>query len=192
MSELPKKAASGTLKARKGVRRPGAALRSPGLWLWAVSLRRPPGHCSSSHCPFRVKSRGPFTSMDPSTHGRGQAAPTATTLPSSHSLHLKQRPSTPGLPRTLGWGWEVPGETGRNRPNGGKADSCPPPWRVSPSLRRLVLLPLGVCLALSFSWGPLAPHRAWTQPPDHLNTAPKSGLEGENQQNVPSIRVENK
>lgn len=146
--------------------------------------------------------------MDPGTHGRGQAAPAATTLPSSHSLHLKQRPSTPGLPWTLGWGGRCHGRqagigavveelTAAPHPGGshpvcaGRSSPTPTPAGLTQSAQ--VGPPAsGACLALSFSWGPLAPRRAWTQPPDHLNTTPKSGLEGENQQNVPSIRVENK
>ena len=74
----------------------------------------------------------------------------------------------------------MPGEKSSNGPSGGEADSCPRPWWVSPSLHRLVFLPLGHLSSTVLQLGPLAPHQAWSQPPDHLNTAPKSGLEGEN------------
>ena len=40
--------------------------------------------------------------------------------------------------------------------------------------------------------GPSGPSPNLDPASDRLNTAPKSGLEGENQQNAPSIQVENK
>lgn len=137
------------------VRRPEASPRSQGLWLWAAAQSRCPGRCPSSHCPFHVKSRGTFTSIDPGIHGRGQAALSATTLPSSHSLRLKQRPSTPGLPRTLGWGWGWGGCQGRRAAMGPvveKLTAAPHPGGSHPVCTGLSICLWGICLALSFSW----------------------------------------
>lgn len=157
------------------LREPGAAHRNPGSW--------PRRACSGPHYPLQQEKWRTPPPQDPDVvhvTRRGHHLPARSCChlclsPPSHYTENKD-PPIPRLPGALGSG-NVPCGHEHNELRSG-TDHLP--GGSCPSHRGQHPRPPRHSWSTIFSWDSLSPRRAWTQPPDCLNLAPRSWLEAWN------------
>lgn len=152
--------------------KPGTAHRNPGPGHWGLAL--------ALTAPFSMKveecaSKGPDIVQVTRRATTCQSAPAATCglSPPSHYAKNKVRPPTlQGC-----WGGMCPVEMNNNEAGGG-AEHRHLPWWVLPIPHgQTPPTPPRQSPSTVLQRGPRSPPQAWTQPPDHLNTAPRGWLE---------------